>query len=422
MKGTTAPSTDLEYLDINDVKNIVMHDVGNVTDCIEQAYSDPTAVPYVTYRVKIKKTYGEGWTPDDQPSDEGHTVTLAIYSMGTVYSDSTADKVVIGRKVISTDCDVVFNKSVNTIDFGILAGGDIELNGNSSEIGGDIFANGNITSNNSQQKVFNNGEAYAHGAIDPTIAPESNRHPGQATVDISAKFEQYTKDMAYAFKTGSAPYDYDGSTKGYPNTSSFSEMELAIIGSEEYLGNADSVAGVQNFYADLINPEDHGGLNALDVLHLADLQNNAKSIVYYHQGDVTLNHGLPDLSNLKGIIVIDGDFKITGNATIGDSTHPDNPQFALIVRGTITKTAGTADFYGLLYGESFTMGAGDFNCYGAMATEGDIEVTGSSMITFKDTGLNTVDVLKSNGVSAADEGASSWKEISHEEFEEVSSP
>jgi len=421
MTDTTAPSGMLEYLDIDDVKAIASQGVGYFLDLGEHSYSELTDIPYVTYWVKIKKTAGDTWTPTNVPSDEPHSVTLAIYSMGTVYSNSTKE-VVIGRKVISTDCDVVFNKSVNTINFGILAGGNIALNGSSKETGGDIFANGDITSNNPQQKVFN-GEAYAHGKIDGTIAPDDNRHEGQATVDISTKFEQYNKGMGWAFKTGN--YPYDGTVVGYPDTRN--SLVQLVIQDPIYLGPAGTSAdmelgstleGIQKFYSDLMAGT--GAFLALTPAQLTDLQTNAKSIVYYHQGDVTLNHGLPDLSNLKGIIVIDGDLKITGNATIGDSGNPDNPQFALIVRGTITKTAGTADFYGLLYGESFTMSAGDFNCYGAMVTEGDIEVTGNSTITFKDTDLNTVDVLKSNGVSTADEGASSWRETSWYEFKIVS--
>jgi hypothetical protein len=350
-------------------------------------------------------------------------VTLAIYSTGTVYNNST-EKVVIARKAISTKCDVVFNKSTNTINFGILAGGNIALDGNSQETGGDIFANGDITSNNPQQKVIG-GEAYAHGAIDSTIAPESSRHPGQSTIDVAANFEQYNKHMAWAFKTGE--YPYNGTVTGYPNTSdplvqSIIQGYLGLAGATDDDEMGSTLDGIKAFYSDLMSATgtDDGsgsGFNALNPLQVQDLQSHANAIVYYHKGNVTLNHGNPDLSNLKGIIVIDGDLKISGNATIGDSENPENPQFALVVRGTITQATGTADFYGLLYGESFTMSAGDFNCYGAMVSEGDITVKGNSTITFKNTSLNTINVLESNGVSTAD--ASSWKEIPYNVFDGI---
>ncbi len=435
---TTAPSGVLEHLDIDGVKAIAEatpDETHVLLNLGEHPYSDPTDVPYVTYWVKIKKTGGEIWTPTDVPSEEPHYVSLAIYSMGTVYNNSTADKEVIGRKVISTDCDVVFNKSVNTIDFGILAGGDINLDGHSSEIGGDIFANGDITSNNPSQKVYD-GEAYAHGAIDPTIAPDPNRHPGQAPVNITEKFEQYTKDMAYAFKTGAGPYN--GTVEGYPNTSEgvVQDAIASYLSGDEETG--DTLGDIHDFYNDLMgygvegyvpaDPDKFDNFGTLSLDQLFDLRNKANNIVYYHQGEVTLSnaHNSPDLSNLRGIIVIEGNFEIAGNVDIGDSNYLEEgrsgPEFALIVRGTITQTVGTANFYGLLYGESFTMSAGNFNCHGAIVAEGDIEITGNSTITFKDTGLNIVDVLESNGVSEAELGSSSWKEISYEEFENPPSP
>ena len=86
MTDTTAPSGMPEYLDIADVKAIASNTAVYLLapDLGEHAYS--TGTPYVTYWVKIKKTGGDTWTPTDAPSEETHSVTLAIYSMGTAVS------------------------------------------------------------------------------------------------------------------------------------------------------------------------------------------------------------------------------------------------------------------------------------------------------------------------------------------------
>jgi len=153
-----------------------------------------------------------------------------------------------------------------------------------------------------------NGEAYAHGAIDPTIAPDGKRHPGQSTIDIVTRFASYNKDLAWAFKTGE--YPYDGSEEGYPNTSPEGGIVAAVISSY-----GDTLGDIHDFYNDLmgygggsVDEDGHpipdegytllgSGFGTLTSVQLLDLQTNAKNIAYYQKGDVTLNHGLPDLSN-----------------------------------------------------------------------------------------------------------------------------
>jgi len=203
--GSTAPLGNLEYLTVGGARNIASNGSGYVLSLSEHSYSESTDKPFVTYSVKIKKIDGGTWDPDN-PSEDPINVSLAIYSLGMVYSDSSKAEV-LARRVISTECDAVFSIGTTSslIDYGILAGGNIEFKGHATEEGGDIFANGNITSDGSTDRVTD-GEAYAHGAIDEGIAPDGE-HPGQATVNISEQFEQYTKDMAYAFKTGGYPYN-----------------------------------------------------------------------------------------------------------------------------------------------------------------------------------------------------------------------
>jgi len=131
MAGTTAPSTDLEYLKIDDVTNIASGPSPFPELVVNKTTEPPppfgTNIPYVIYQVKIVKTGGDVWTPSDDPSDETKNVSLKIYSLGTVYNDPSKAEV-LARRVVRTTCTVDFNKAVNTIDFGILSGGDIKLN------------------------------------------------------------------------------------------------------------------------------------------------------------------------------------------------------------------------------------------------------------------------------------------------------
>jgi len=409
--GSTAPLGNLEYLTVGGARNIASNGSGYVLSLSEHSYSESTDKPFVTYSVKIKKIDGGTWDPDN-PSEDPINVSLAIYSLGMVYSDSSKAEV-LARRVISTECDAVFSIGTTSslIDYGILAGGNIEFKGHATEEGGDIFANGNITSDGSTDRVTD-GEAYAHGAIDEGIAPDGE-HPGQATVNISEQFEQYTKDMAYAFKTGGYPY---GGTEGdYPNTSE--PIVMAVV--QSYLGSDDTgntLDEIQTFYSDLMEPAED--FNILTPLQLKNLQDNANNIVYYHEGDVKINNSATNLSNLKGIIVIEGKLTLAGNVDIGDSLNPDNPEFALIVRGEVViKPTGTATLYGLLYAEDDITVSGTFDCYGAMVTEKDIELKGNAKVIYEDTGLNTAGSLEYdlNGIESANIGPSSWEEISYEE-------
>jgi len=80
---------------------------------------------------------------------------------------------------------------------------------------------------------------------------------------------------------------------------------MAVV--QSYLGSDDTgntLDEIQTFYSDLMEPAED--FNILTPLQLKNLQDNANNIVYYHEGDVKINNSATNLSNLKGIIVIEG--------------------------------------------------------------------------------------------------------------------
>jgi hypothetical protein len=438
--GVIFPTDVYHYLSLDEVKNIASNDPVYTLPLLEHRYSgSDDDVPYVTYEVTIKKISDE---VVNQPLQQEHTSLLEIYSLGTVYSSNGGE--VLARRVISTECEAVFNSSSEaTINYGLLAGGDIEFYGHSQEKGGDIFANGEIKSfgQGPDGLRVDGGTAYAVDAIPAGIA-SGGEVPGMAPVDIP-DFAEYNKDMAHAFKTGKEPYD--GTEDDYPNTSPEGGIVASVI--QNCLGSSDTgntLEEIQKFYSDLmgctvdeegnvVSPEDScANFNSLNVAQLTDLRTNANNIVYYinpdpGDGTGTVEIGATDSFNLKGIVVINGNLTITGGAIIGDyildenndPVSPDEPQFALIVRGTVEKQTGHAELYGLLYAENgMNLAAGTFDCYGAMVTQGNIKLLGDVTVEYKDTGFNTAGVSGpvSSGVSGAELGPSSWKEISYEEF------
>lgn len=444
--GSTAPPGNLEYLTVGGARNIASNDPGYVLPLSEHSYSESTDKPYVTYRVKIKKTDGGTWDPDN-PSDVPIEVSLAIYSLGTVYSDSSKAEV-LARRVISTECKAVFSRGASSslIDYGILAGGDIDFFGNSQESGGDIFTNGSITSHGQGPDGLrvDGGIAYAVDSAPDGIASEGEVE-GVVPIDIPSLFADYTKGLAWSFKTGQ--YPYDGTEEDYPNTSPEDGIVAAVISS--YLSGdeetGDTLGDIHDFYNDLMgygvegyvpaDPDKFDNFGTLSSDQLFDLRDNAKNIAYYQKGDITITNSTlnnlnlsqyekdNNLINLRGIVVMEGDFTIKSNVAIGD---PNNYQFALIIRedddgngGVITAANGTATIYGLIYAENaINMTAGTLDCYGALATNGNITLRGTSKVYYHNTGLNTAGALEYdlNGIESANIGPSSWKEISYEEF------
>jgi len=417
------------YLMVDEIENIVKHGVGHIVDCGEKAYSSPTAVPYVTYHVKIKrlnKGDTEEWDPGTG-SDGDRDIYVQVYSLGTVYRDSTKAEV-LARRVITSECEIIYhkkNKSVSTpstspvFDYGVFSGDDINFNGNAQEVDGDIFADGGINLGNSPSKVrVNGGEAYAHGQITGKgKTTDGNPQSGVSEIPFPQLNIDYYKDLAYKFKTGQAPYD--GNTTGYPNTSD--GIVAGII--QGYLGSdntGNTVDEIQTFYSDLMAGT--GGFTALTPTQLNDLQTNAKSIVYFvnpSPGDGTGTATINGTFECQGTIVINGNLSINGGAEIDNGGG-----LAILVNGNIDRANGNATLNGLFYATGGITGNGTFTCNGSIVTHDPIDLNGAFTVTYQSmTDMPNLDIDGSNSstiannIKKAEQTESSWKEISYDVFE-----
>lgn len=416
--GTTAPSGDLVYLSFSDIKSIANASTSppdNILTFSEQPLSGSTT-PYVAFQVKMKKIQEIAGTKPGEEKD-----IVKIYSMGTVYQDSSKTKV-LARKIISAIYVISFAQSTVqsfVVDFGILAGGNIDFRGNSSENGGDIFANGKITSEGNNLRVVG-GEAYSSGGtIDKGVALKT--FTGVAPVNIPKMFEGYTTDLASKFKTGQTPYD--GTKTGFPNTN---DPDVTNLISSYLPGTSNTLEQIHAFYTDLLDKK--GGFSALydqKPSAYSDLLINEKNIAYYVNGKVTLTNDLSflkdDMKNfgfvrLGGTIFIDGDLTIAGNPVIGDVSKLD---LKIIVNGKVyVKTTGNATFNGLIYakqGVEFDV-SGNFSLNGSLITEDDVTLKGNSSVNFKAMGLNQQPIEEYTMTVSANVNENSWKEVSYDVF------
>jgi len=171
--GTIEPLDVTHYLTLPKIKEIAGNPVNHITDCTEQAYSGLTDVPYVTYYIKIKRLSGgyEGiWDPDTSGDYDARDIPVQIYSLGTVYSDSTKAEV-LARRIVTTECNITFYKESETtyegssevFEYGLFSGGDISFGGGAQEVDGNIYAGGNIDLGASPSKVRVDGGRWWYG-------------------------------------------------------------------------------------------------------------------------------------------------------------------------------------------------------------------------------------------------------------------
>lgn len=444
------------YLGVGDIQGIVKNPVNHITDCGEEAYSDPTDVPYVTYHIKIKRLSGDydgTWDPDTSGDYDARDIPVQVYSLGTVYRDSTKAEV-LARRIVTTECSVVYNKESDTdsesssevFNYGLFSGGDITFSGGAQEVDGDIYAGGNIDLGPSPSKVrVNGGTAHAVGQITgsgQTTNPDgssSDHDSGADEIPFPQLDVDYYKDLAYKFKTGDAPYNgtivniYDPDDPGtiiatytYPDISGEDNAIVrAVI--QSYLGSDDTgntVDEIQTFYSDLMaaaGTEDGSGsgFNALNPLQVSDLQTNAKSIVYYVNpapGDGTGTAIINGNFECQGTIVINGDLSINGGAEI-----VDDGGLAIFVNGDIIRSNGNATLNGLFYATGGITGNGTFVCNGSIVTQDPINLNGNYTVNYDGPvgdmpNLTTITTVTGNGISHAEQSPSSWEEISYEEF------
>jgi hypothetical protein len=358
---------------------------------------------------------------------------VELYVLGTV-SDKANNKV-LARNAIKTSFQVKYSKEQEWIegtkagifDYALYSGSDIKFNGSAQTVTGDIHAVGTIDLGNAknQVRVGGEGDAEAEGNIIGQGIVTGTRIPNAPPVPFPVIDIDAYKNLADAFRSGTAPYD--GTTPNFPNISN--PHVLAVI--QSYLGapgTSSSLSGIDAFYNAL-----KSGTLPLSPTELLMYNINlvtAKSIVYYVEGPVHINGQFECI----GTLVVDGDLVINGNSQIGDPSDPGAA--AILVKGDIDMANGTADLYGLFYSTGILTGRGTFYCEGSIAIKGSvdlgIDLSGNYTVNYHEITNPNLGVVGTGywtsptysitsaagfGSSGSDVNANyTWKEISYDGF------
>jgi hypothetical protein len=422
-------SGSLHYLNADNIKNLIDSTSGGVT----------TYSPYVTnptssssdnfetsYQAKIKV---------NSNNTTSKILDVDLYVLGTV-KDRSGN--VLAREAVKTSFEILYTNPTTIVetvktspifDYALYSGGDIVFGGSAQTVEGSIHAAGTIDLGNAQNqvRVGGNGNAEAEKNITGSGIVTGKSYEGQSAPSVpfpTINIDVY-KGLADAFRSGTAPYD--GSKSTFPNITS--PHVLAVI--QSYLGtpgSSSSLAGINNFYNALKNGTT--GLSPAELIAANLNLATAKNIVYYVKGDTQGNVNINGNFACIGTLVVDGNLKINGYATIGDPADPGAA--AILVKGNIDLSNGTADLYGLFYATGGLTGSGTFSCEGSIATKGTIDVNGNYTIKYypiinENLGVSGTTTTTTSGsysvTSAAGAGKSSsassytWKEISYDKFQ-----
>jgi len=120
--------------------------------------------------------------------------------------------------------------------------------------------------------------------------------------------------------------------------------------------------------------------------------------------------------------VIDGDLIINGNSRVGDPADPGAA--AILVKGDVDLSNGTADLYGLFYTNGSITGKGTFYCEGSIAAKGAIDLKGNYTVEYHEIindNLNPENpyVLSDYSIISAANTNYTWKTISYDEFSDA---
>lgn len=431
-------STDTNYKDKFDPNSGSLHYLSpqNIIDLINSTSGVIPYSPYITnpsasssdnfetsYQAKIKV---------NSNNTTNNTLDVDLYTLGTV-SDKSGNS--LAMDAIKTNFNISYTKPTTTekeilpagmFDYALFSGGDITFGGSAQTVVGSIHAVSiDLGTAQNQVRVGGGGNAEAEKNITGKGIVTGTPISGATAVPFPEINIDVYKGLADAFRSGNVPYN--GSKPTFPNTKwsdpSNPSHVLAVI--QSYLGTTGSstLAGINNFYNALKNGTT--GLNSAE-LSAANLSlTTAKNIVYYIQGDVHINGQFECI----GTLVIDGNLIINGNSQIGDPVDPGAA--AILVKGNIDLSNGTADLYGLFYSTGGITGSGTFYCEGSIATKGSIDLKGNYTVKYHPiinenlgvSGTTTTTTTGSYSVtSAAGAGTSSsassytWKEISYDKF------
>jgi len=361
------------YLSESDITDLIDgNSLFNLDEKIVETESYKTA-----YQAKIKV----------KDNDEvNQTLDVELYVLGTVYDNER----ILARNAIKTSFLIkydikeiyhqdepeqnwVLGTEAGIFDYALYSGEDIIFGGSAQTVTGSIHTVGTIDLGNAknQVRVGGGGDAEAEkNIIGKGIVTGDPIFPAALVPFPEIDIDSYIY-LADAFRSGTAPYD--GTTPNFPNISD--PHVLAVI--QSYLGapgTSSSLSGIDAFYNAL-----KSGTLPLSPTELLMYNINlvtAKSIVYYVEGDVHINGQFECI----GTLVVDGDLMINGNSQIGDPSDPGAA--AILVKGDIDLSNGTADLYGLFYSTGSLRGSGTFYCEGSIATKGTIDVRGNYTVDY----------------------------------------
>lgn len=272
-----------------------------------------------------------------------------------------------------TDPDTVVPPSTTPITvpirYGVFTGADLTIKGASKEIHGDVFANGNVFIQKASGLV--DGQAYAVGTVTGGI-PASVQHAGQAKIDFPVIDTALMRTMYDAYVTGK--YPFDGTNADYPDT----RPTIAGVANPNY---ADfHIADLLSASTTWIDPLD--SLHQLKVLPGGNISASVSAAMtnpkgfYFFDGAVNLPKNTA--AAWAGTIVVNGNFNISSNITVGSSGSLVN----LLVTGNITKDNGCSTINGVVYTNGTFSGNGTANLTGALLAKGSVYMNGTLDVTY----------------------------------------
>jgi hypothetical protein len=156
------------------------------------------------------------------------------------------------------------------------------------------------------------------------------------------------------------------------------------------------------------------------------LRDLAYTIVYYHQGPMTFPSGtLPNPAELEGVLVLDGSLFLTGQPRINyddEGNVLSDKELAILVKGdTSIKVDGGTKINCLIYSEGTTevKCAGTFEVTGGIVSKGDIKFNAGDLYYYYPGNMLDLEVEAPTAEMEAEEGPSTWKEISYDAFNAI---
>jgi len=339
------------------------------------------------------------------------------YSARRAISMSTIATWTISPEITTTDT----SSDEYSIRYGIYTGANLRMWGASYEVDGDVFANGNIDVLKADT-VVDPGLAFAAGTI--SGVPDLRSNPGVDPIPFPTINLDGTEPgkLGYrvlydAYVTGKAPFD---GTNGYPDTRiTGNPLDASMV--YRATRGIDTLLNKSIMWTDPSNSS-----RTLKVLPAGPISQEVASAMQNPQG-VYLFDGAVSLPKKdvtaawSGTVVINGDFSISSNITVGSGGTP----MKLLVTGDITKDNGCSTINGLVYTNGTFSGDGTADLIGALMAKGSVDTNGTLHVQYNSDlgtvgGLVTTTTTTSPAYNKLDtferpaDGQRMWQEVTPE--------